>query len=95
MLFAFSVTPKKFLHDLVAKHKDSPGRFSHDTQTRLQRASYNCHIEDLVVESPFMEGSAPVVQDAPPVFRPSHVELAVRWHSTRILFASLRGPPRV
>ena len=87
------MTPKKFLHDLVAKHKDTPGKFSHDPHARLQKSTYNCHIEDLVVESPFVEGSVPIVQDAPPIFRPSYVELAVRWHSTRILFSSLRGPP--
>ncbi|MES1160283.1 MAG: hypothetical protein ABUM51_05985 [Bacteroidota bacterium] len=93
VLFAFSVTPKKFLHDLVANHKDTPGKFSKDAKARLQKSTFTCHTEDLVVESPFIGGSAPLIIQAPSLFCPPYAELVTRWHSTPYLFSALRGPP--
>jgi hypothetical protein len=93
VLFTFSVTPRKFLHDLVANHKDTPWKFSHDPQARLQKSTFNCHTEDLVVETPFMEGSSPLVIQTPPLFRSDYTDLVTWWHSMPLSLSSLRGPP--
>jgi hypothetical protein len=62
LLFAFCVTPKRFLHDLMANHKDA------QTGTRLPFAQvassgYHCHTDDLVVVAPFLPG----IQTAEPL----------------------------
>jgi len=95
VLFAFSVTPKKFLHDWVAKHKDTPGKFSHDPQARLQKATYNCHTEDQVVESPFEQVPSSLVLQAPLPFSTPYILREANWHSFFQVFFSLRGPPAI
>jgi hypothetical protein len=55
LLFAYSITPKIMLHDLIADHKDGTYR-SNDTKTsRFDPSGFHCHCENLVVQSPFMD----------------------------------------
>lgn len=53
ILFAFSITPKKILHDLVANHKDTPTNSNTSTTKQINPATINCDCDNLVVESPF------------------------------------------
>jgi len=85
--------PKKILHDWVAHHRDTPGKFSHSADPRLQQSGFNCHLEDLVVESPFIEGDAPVQIAGLPAFNPHYSVLSNDVRSVSPLFAELRGPP--
>src|ERR1700754_505865 len=95
VLFAFSVTPRKFLHDLVANHKDVPGKFAHDPHTRVQKSTYNCHTEDLVVESPYINGPAPVVPPAPVTACNRYAVSEIRLYTLFPVFLALRGPPSI
>ncbi|MBC7826213.1 MAG: hypothetical protein H7122_00600 [Chitinophagaceae bacterium] len=56
LLFSFSVTPKKYLHDWVANHTDFYSPHSAD-ETSYSQAAYNCHCEDPVVSTPFIDAS--------------------------------------
>jgi hypothetical protein len=62
-LFSFCVTPKRFLHDLLANHKDAQSSVSLPDQ-QLAASGYHCHIDDLVVVAPFL----PDIQTAVSVF---------------------------
>lgn len=93
LLFAFSVTPRIFLHDWVARHQDRAGWTKGDGHDHLQRVSFHCQTEDQVVESPFLAAEASPQITPPIVFRPEWVERTVRLHTTRIIYSSLRGPP--
>jgi hypothetical protein len=96
VLFAFSITPKKWLHDWVANHKDTAGKFFvHHSNTQVGKAGYNCHADDLVVESPFIETDLPAQLSVSPVFIFRFVEDPGDFHSANLFFFSLRGPPAI
>ena len=59
VLFAFCITPKKTLHDLIANHKDSPYALGGTTQ-QIENAGFRCNCDNLVVESPFVVDFVPV-----------------------------------
>ena len=93
MLFAFGGTPKKFLHDLVAHHKDTKSKFSTGAHTSLERSFYNCHTEDLVVESPFIEEAPPAIPPAPAISNDTFIQFTHRLYALFPISTSLRGPP--
>ena|ERR1700681_1173823 len=53
LLFSFCVTPKRFLHDLLANHKDAQTSVSLPVQ-QIAASGFHCHIDDLVVVAPFL-----------------------------------------
>jgi hypothetical protein len=85
--------PKKVLHDLIANHKDTSAKFSNDSNARLQRSGYNCHADDLVVESPFIENDLPVQIPGSPSFSLHFIDRSNDFHSVSQFFFELRGPP--
>jgi hypothetical protein len=52
LLFIFSITPKKYLHDLIADHVDAVFARGADAPA-IKKAEFNCHYDHLVTESPF------------------------------------------
>jgi hypothetical protein len=59
LLFSFCVTPKRFLHDMLANHKDAPSSSAHAVE-QIAASGFHCHIDDLVVMAPFL----PEIQSA-------------------------------
>lgn len=95
VLFAFSVTPRKFLHDWVAKHKDAPGKFAHETHTRVQKFVYSCQTDDLVVELPFIQAPVPVIPLPPQTAGSRYAVAGIRLYTLFPVFLALRGPPSI
>jgi hypothetical protein len=63
LLFSFCVTPKRFLHDVLANHKDAKP-FSSDPIQQISQSGFRCQTDDLVVEAPFLPGfhaNSPVI----------------------------------
>jgi hypothetical protein len=95
VLFAFGISPKITLHNLVANHKDGRTKsvLSDPYSTQLSKASFNCQCDNLVSESPFVEEtSAPaalplLVFD---VYKDGFIE---EVYSSNCFSFSLRGPP--
>lgn len=98
VLFAFSITPKKILHDLVATHTDSQSINFYgygSPKARIHQAVIHCNCEQLIVESVFL----------PTVAKYEISALSVRnfFHQTQYSFvfktisgySGLRGPPAV
>jgi hypothetical protein len=53
LLFSFCVTPKRFLHDLLANHKDAQYSDSLPLQ-QISTSGFHCNVDDLVVVAPFL-----------------------------------------
>jgi hypothetical protein len=93
VLFAFSVTPKLILHDLVANHKDTPLKCSTDNKAQFNVAGFNCGCNDLVVESPLVRTHVAAEIIAPQIFS-QHIDTEVRsFISVYQFYFELRGPP--
>ena len=91
-LFALSVTPKIVIHALVARHTDSHLDL-HNSADQLNKAGFHCTIDNLVVESPFLDYTVSIELGIPPSFpvhRPAPLE--ARHSSSHFIFG-LRGPP--
>jgi len=60
VLFSLCITPKRFLHDLLANHTDQ--QTLHDQPFKqVSTTGYHCHIDDLVVVEPFLPATVSVV----------------------------------
>jgi len=95
VLFAISITPRQFLHQWFATHKDSAGVIPANGQEQLSHVLTNCHCDNMVAESPFTileEPGSPIKELPFPVYLESLQAGPVK---TTLLFTSLRGPPSV
>ncbi len=56
ILFVFSTTPKIYFHDVIANHKDVNVSCIHPEKVKacIHQQGYNCHVEDLVVTTPYL-----------------------------------------
>ena len=93
VLFAFSITPKLLLHDLVANHKDTPLKSSTNKTQQFDVTGFNCGCDNLVVESPFVENfiAAEIVT---PSFFSLHINPEIKnFISVNQFYVGLRGPP--
>jgi hypothetical protein len=92
LLFSFCVTPKRFLHDLLANHKDAQPSASFPVQ-QVAESGFHCQIDDLVVVAPFLPG----IQIIDPVIASSiPLSFSEQLHSIVFLYLSPadgRGPP--
>jgi hypothetical protein len=91
ILFAFCVTPKKVLHDLVAHHRD--GALAGSMKSQFLHAGYHCHFDDLVVDSPFVTEISPFEIKIFSVPLPYVVEPIPAVHVNSLFSRVLRGPP--
>lgn len=92
-VFAFSITPKIILHNVVANHKDTPLASNTEKNAQVTKAGFNCNCDNLVVESPFTDYQEPfqvlinnfylpqVIKDV------NSIKTVVHFHT------ALRGPP--
>ena len=94
LIFTMSITPKVFLHDLTADHKDEASVVLHCHDQHISKIGFTCDCNNLVSTSPYTE--EPVLQ----IPEPGAVALiayinrfADPVYTATIFFSSLRGPP--
>lgn len=92
-VFAFSVTPKILLHNLVADHKDTPIKSNHSNQEQYSKAGFNCNCDNLVVESPFVNDFFPVQLSIAKQFAQQQTFFRNNFNSLHHFYLELRGPP--
>jgi len=92
-VFAFSVTPKILLHDLVADHKDTPIKPNHSNQEQISKAGFNCNCDNLVVESPFLHDFTPIDLSIEKHFAKQPIFFKNKFFSLQHFYFKLRGPP--
>jgi hypothetical protein len=93
MLFAFSITPKKSLHDLITNHKDQTYNPCKEGIGEVSKAGFNCKCDNLVAESPFTQQLSVIEL---PVLLPASAQYVIRYHHydySDNFFFELRGPP--
>lgn len=95
LLFAFAITPKITLHNLVANHKDgrTKATLPDAGSTQLSKASFNCQCDNLISESPFIAETSPsyvIVATSFAAYKKIYVE---EVYSTQQFCSTLRGPP--
>jgi hypothetical protein len=92
-VFAFSVTPKILLHNLVADHKDTPIKSNYSNQEQFSKAGFNCNCDNLVVESPFVNDFIPVDLSIAKQFAKQQTFFRDNSNSLHYFYFELRGPP--
>ena len=92
-LFALSVTPKIVIHALVAHHTDSHLAFGHDQADQYNKAGFHCNIDNLVVESPYLNYSISIHLQAPKAFLIYQIRADDQFRSYTDHIFGLRGPP--
>jgi hypothetical protein len=92
LLFSFCVTPKRFLHDLLANHKDAPSSGILPVQ-QIASSGFHCHADDLVVVAPFLPGMQtidPIILSSTPL---SFSEPLLSVVYSYLSYNEGRGPP--
>ncbi len=91
LVFAFSITPKRFLHSVFAAHADRSQKNS-NKPCQVNNAGYNCDNENVVAESAFLCGHQSFQL---PVFVAflSNIFKNNTYHSVNGIYPLLRGPP--
>ncbi|MES2004563.1 MAG: hypothetical protein V4450_08580 [Bacteroidota bacterium] len=95
LLFAFGITPRLTLHNLVATHKDSRGKITatdHSTE-QLSKAGFNCQCDNLVSESPFVTVVSPSSVTSQTAFADHKKAFVEEIHAAPQFCSTLRGPP--
>lgn len=93
LILAFSITPKKFLHDLVADHQDDITIAVNDGHDHIDHHGFNCNCDNLVATSPFTEHNVSIQIYTPVYFSDYSPLYASGIKSITHSFSALRGPP--
>jgi hypothetical protein len=93
VLFTFSITPRKILHDALARHADSSN--SNFKTPHVTTNGFNCNCNSLVAESPFTDDSYSIDIIVPLIYLESHQIPTFRFHTLHDVFTPLRGPPSI
>lgn len=95
MLFAYGITPKITLHNLVASHRDGKVKKSlpDPNSTQLSKAGFNCQCDNLIIESPFVAETESLVITAQVGYAVFCDAFVADVYSSAVFSYSLRGPP--
>lgn len=94
VVFIFAIFPKKYLHDLIANHKDYVSAIAGTNEgNELAKAGFNCHTDSVVVECPFVANSNSFEISVPVLFSPYFDGSLQKVFTTPHFDLQLRGPP--
>ncbi len=95
-VFAFSITPKPWLHDIVFNHKDTYTVCNDgNPRAHLHKAGIHCDFDNLVVRPPFIDDSKTLDLIIPLLFSEQQVRTVYNINSDQLFFFELRGPPSI
>ena len=97
VVFAFSITPQKSIHDLVAKHSDPSKCSVHKDAPvdQVENASIHCSYDNLVVASPYVEFDFSINIAPPAQVKSENTTLSSFEIPTLLNSFESRGPPVV
>ena len=95
LLFAVSIAPKAYFHDLVADHKDFSACNQFHKSTVLHTQGYNCHFDDLVATGPFVLLTDPIAVLAKYYFFDKQESFYISHLESFFQQKESRGPPSV
>ena len=97
MVFAFSITSQKTIHDLVAKHSDKVKCDVHKNLPieQVENASIHCSHDNLVATSPFLDFNFSIELSQPVLNIVTNTHLVCFYFSNNYYYLDSRGPPAV
>jgi hypothetical protein len=93
LIFAFSVTPKKILHDVFANHDDPVAAYSKSLSFQLSNAGITCKCENIFAQSIFTYSEHSFEISPLTLFRDEDKTFVATFYSSTCFFFELRGPP--
>ncbi len=95
VVFAFSITSQKTIHDLVAKHTDKVRCDVHKDLPidQLENSTIHCSHENLVVASPFADFSFQIILTHPVIAVVRNTRILAFNFSAQNSTLDSRGPP--
>ena len=95
VVFAFSITPQKSIHDLVAKHIDPNSCSVHKDLPieQVENSSIHCSHDNLVATSPFVEFNFNIEIAHPVQNIITNTHLVCFYFSNKNYSLDSRGPP--
>ena len=91
--FALSITPKIFLHALVANHKDGNVGLKKDNTQKISKSTLNCNVENCVAYSPFIPATSVPKYEAVKHCISLDIFYKNDFFSRHHFFCDFRGPP--
>lgn len=95
MLFAFSIMPKKMLHDWIVSHTDGVSVTAKSEVAQVNKAGFNCNCQNLVAESPFTADSQWIDLTLHLSYTTEPGSSPCQVYTADLFFYSLRGPPAI
>lgn len=97
LVFAFSITSQKTIHDIVAKHSDKIKCDVHKNFPidQVENASIHCSQDNLVATSPFLDFNFEIKLSAPVQRRVTNTDLVCFYFSNNNYSLVSRGPPTI
>ena len=95
VLFAFSIMPKKMLHDWIVSHTDGVAAVGKSAMAQVGKAGFNCDCKNLVAESPFTADNQSIDLVLPLDYHPMPGAFLCKVYTASLFFYSLRGPPAI
>ena len=92
IVFALSITPKRFLHNVFAKHIDTRDQKVDTHPYQFNISGYNCDTDNVVAESAFVADQPSLVFPIPISFS-SYILRNISFTSPPEVYSTLRGPP--
>ncbi len=95
VVFAFSITPQKSIHDLVAKHIDPTSCSVHKDLPieQIEKSELHCTFDFQVATTPFVEYDFSIVIATPVVAQPRNAIFVAAPITQLAIVSDSRGPP--
>lgn len=96
LVFAFSITPKQWIHKLIFQHKDvytvcTDGSF----KTHLHQTGFHCELNNIIVLSPFTSDVSVTEAEVPLIHSLYYSPIENDADPVSYFFFNLRGPPAI
>jgi len=97
VVFAFSITPQKSIHDVVAKHIDPTSCSVHKDLPieQIEKAELHCTFDFQVATTPFVDYDFSIVVPAPAVAKARNAHFVAKSIKQLAIVSDSRGPPAV
>ena len=97
LVFAFSITSQKTIHDIVAKHSDKIKCDVHKNFPidQVENTSIHCSQDNLVATSPFLDFNFEIKLSVPVQRRVTNTDLVCFYFYNNNYSLVSRGPPAI
>jgi hypothetical protein len=93
IIFAYSITPKITLHNIIARHKDTDSGRTDGKTIQFNQAGFRCDVDNLVVHAPFLSYNSFVSFDISPIHITRQQKVIRHFFPKVNIDFGLRGPP--